>query len=205
MHDWYAAFSLLYLCPYVRFLQLITAVLVWGTYANIDKVSPSTAMLSLLCLPTSVRMSSAVFCSPAFGSFMFCWKRRSLVTQKAKGWEVCKGIPQSNIFCVFISLWEVCFRSLQLVRFVLGHEGEGEESSALIDILEWQVFMKKLLTGPSADRNTLFWHWGPSKPNRTLHLNLIVPVRVCKCKSLSEACWRWSRVWRVCLQRMCFF
>lgn len=85
-----------------------------------------------------------------------------------------KESPQSNIF-VCSALWEVCFQSLQLVRSTLGHEG-GERREELIDISEWQHFVKKkknLLTGLSVDRHTLFWCWGLSKPNRTSHLNLI--------------------------------
>lgn len=52
-----------------------------------------------------------------------------------------KESPQSNIF-VCSALWEVCFQSLQLVRSTLGHEG-GERREELIDISEWQHFVKK--------------------------------------------------------------
>lgn len=36
----------------------------------------------------------------------------------------------------------MCFQSLQLVRSALGHEG-GERREELIDISEWQLFVKK--------------------------------------------------------------
>lgn len=52
-----------------------------------------------------------------------------------------KESPQSNIF-VCSALWEVCFQSLQLVRPTLGQKA-GERREELIDISEWQHFIKK--------------------------------------------------------------
>ncbi len=144
---------------------------------------------------------------------MFCWKRRCLVTQEAEVWEVCKGISPVKHLCVFSSLWEVCFQSLQLVRSALGHEG-GERREELIDISEWQLFVKKkkLLTGLSVDRHTLFWRWGLSKPNRTSHLNLIRGLcePVCFCayvcawlgsKTSPWLCWAW---WGNVIAYLCY-
>lgn len=114
---------------------------------------------------------------------MFCQKSRSLVTQEAEVWEVCKGISPVKHLCVFSSHWEVCFQSLQLVRSALGHEGR-ERREELIDISEWQLFIKKTPVNWAECGQTHFvLALGPIQAKQDLapEFNPVVCVSLCFC------------------------